>query len=139
MNLNKDEMVRIITVLKEKIPSLQALYLFGSYADGSAKKSSDIDIAYLADDTMNRVEKWEIGQYLASKLLKDVDLIDLKETNTIFRYQIIETAERIYGSGYDVESFETLAYSFYLRFQEERRPILESIYADKTVLSAKAG
>ncbi len=139
MVLRKNETARIITVLKEKIPSLQALYLFGSYANGTAKKSSDIDIAYLANDAMSRVEKWELGQYLASRLLKDVDLIDLKETNTIFRYQIIETGKRIYGSGYAVESFETLAYSFYLRFQEERRPILESIYADKTVLSAKAG
>jgi len=67
-------------------------------------------------------------------LCKDVDLIDMNQTNTIFRYQILSNAKRLYGDGYDVESFETLAYSFYLRFQEERKPIVDAIMRDKKVL-----
>jgi len=60
-------------------------------------------------------------------------LIELSSTNTIFRYQILSTAERIYGKGYEVESFETLAYSFYLRFREERQPIVDEIMKNKSV------
>ena len=124
----------ITDTLKKEIPKLQALYIFGSYADGSATKISDIDIAYLTPEVLTAVEKWNLSQKLANLLSRDVDLVALNETNTIFRYQIISTSERIYGSGYEVESFETLAYSFYLRFQEERKPIVDAICEDRKAL-----
>lgn len=123
----------IVNTLKQDIPKLQALYLFGSQSDGSATNKSDIDIAYLALEPLTSLERWDISQKLASLLYCDVDLVELKETNTIFRYQILSTAERIYGEGYEVESFETLAYSFYLRFQEERQPIVDEIMKNKSV------
>ena len=134
MYLSTQNRQLIVKTLKQEIPMLQALYLFGSQKDGSATTSSDIDIAYLAAKPLDNVERWELSQKLASLLSHDVDLIELSQTNTIFRYQILSTAERIYGEGYEVESFETLAYSFYLRFQEERKPIVDEIMKNKSVL-----
>ena len=116
---------------------LQALYLFGTQKDGSATTSSNIYVAYLTTDVLGNVERWELSQKLASLLSLDVDLVELSTTNTIFRYQILSTAERIYGEGYEVESFETLAYSFYLRFQEERKPIVDAIMENKSVFGKK--
>ena len=133
MILKKLDKQLIIDTLKQEIPKLQALYLFGSQNNGSATKKSDIDIAYLSQKPLSSLERWDISQKLASLLSLDVDLIELSTTNTIFRYQILSTAERIYGDGYEVESFETLAYSFYLRFQEERQPILDEIIKNKSV------
>ena len=83
------------------------------------------------------VERWELSNKLASLLSLDIDLVELSKTNTIFRYQILSTAERIYGEGYNVESFETLAYSFYLRFQEERKPIVDAIMENRSVFGKK--
>ncbi len=124
---------KIIDTLKNEIPKLQAIYLFGSQKDGSATKESDIDIAYLSKKTLLPLERWRISQKLALLLSMDVDLIELSTTNTIFRYQIISTAERIYGEGYEVESFETLAFSFYLRFKEERQPIVDEILKKRSI------
>lgn len=126
----------IIDTLNKKIPQLQALYIFGSYANETYTSRSDIDIAYLSTATLTTLQIWELSNLLASTLSIDVDLVDLKETNTIFRFQIISEGKRIYGEGYEVESFETLAYSFYLRFQEERQPIVDAVYKDKSVLKA---
>ena len=134
MYLKSKDKQLIVTTLKQDIPMLQAIYLFGSQRDGSATISSDIDIAYLAIRPLDNLERWKLSQKLASILSYDIDLIELSETNTIFRYQILSTADRIYGEGYEVESFETLAYSFYLRFQEERKPILDEIMKNKSVL-----
>lgn len=134
MYLDSKKKHLIIDMLKQEIPQLQALYIFGSQNDGSATKKSDIDIAYLSTQTLTAIERWDISQKLASVLSNDVDLIELYTTNTIFRYQILSTAERIYGEGYDVESFETLAYSFYLRFREERQPIVDEIMKNRTIL-----
>jgi predicted nucleotidyltransferase len=134
MSLTQREKDQIVTLLCNEIPMLQALYLFGSQSDGSASRESDVDIAFLSESTFSSLARWELSQKLASLLLKNVDLIDLKETNTVFRFQIISTAERMYGEGYDVEKFEMLTYSFYLRFQEERRPIVDAIKQDTSVL-----
>jgi predicted nucleotidyltransferase len=134
MSLTQREKDQIVTLLCNEIPKLQALYLFGSQSDGSASRESDVDIAFLSEDAFSTLARWELSQKLASLLLKNVDLIDLKETNTVFRFQIISTAERMYGEGYDVEKFEMLTYSFYLRFQEERRPIVDAIKQDGSVL-----
>ncbi len=133
MYLDNDKQLVLIELLKKEIPELQALYLFGSYADGTATDASDIDIAYLTTELFTPTQRWDISQKLAILLSRDVDLVDLSQTNTIFRYQILSTGSRIYGGGYDVESFETLAYSFYLRFQEERKPIVDEIMKNKSV------
>ena len=134
MYLKSKDKQLIVTTLKQDIPMLQAIYLFGSQRDGSATISSDIDIAYLAIRPLDNLERWKLSQKLASILSYDIDLIELSETNTIFRYQILSTADRIYGEGYEVESFETLAYSLYLRFQEERKSIVDEIMKNKSVL-----
>lgn len=134
MYLDSKNKQLIVKMLKKEIPYLQALYLFGSQKDGSATKKSDIDIAYLSIQALTSVECWDISQRLASLLSMDIDLIELSTSNTIFRYQILSTAERIYGGGYEVESFETLAYSFYLRFKQERQPIVDEIIKNKSIL-----
>ncbi len=133
MYLSIEDKQRIIDMLQHEIPALQALYIFGSQQDGTATKKSDIDIAFLSAEKIKSLQRWNISKKLAKELSRDIDLIELSQTNTIFRYQILSTAERIYGSGYSVESFETLAYSFYLRFQEERKPIVDAIMENKSV------
>lgn len=134
MYLSDEDKALIIDTLKDEIPELQAVYLFGSQKDDTATDKSDVDVAYLSSKRLTPVERWDVSQKLASKLSRDVDLVELSSTNTIFRYQILATADRIYGEGYEVENFETLAYSFYLRFQEERKPIVDEICYDRRVL-----
>ncbi len=124
----------IIEILKSEIPNILAIYIFGSFANGTANKKSDIDIAYLSKTELSSLDRWNISQKLANKLLIDVDLVDLYSANTVFRYQIVSNAERIYESGYDIEEFETLIYSQYLRFKEERQPIVDEIIKNKTII-----
>ena len=131
--LKKADKQLIVATLQEAIPKLQALYLFGSQSDGSATQKSDVDIAYLNQVPLGALERWEITKKLASLLSLDVDLVDIASANTVFKYQILSTGERIYGAGYEVEQFETLAYSFYLRFKEERQPIVDEIVKNRSV------
>ena len=136
MYLETVDKQKIIDTLKNELPKLQAIYIFGSQNDGTATQKSDIDIAYLSKKPLTNLERWSVTQKLALLLNIDVDLIELSSANTIFRYQIISTAERIYGEGYEVENFETLVYSFYLRFKEERQPIVDEIYKNKSIFGA---
>jgi len=134
--LSDEKQKIIINTLTSSIDGLQAIYLFGSQNDGTNTNKSDIDIAYLSTKKLSNVVRWDISQKLASALSIDVDLVELASTNTIFRYEILSKGSRIYGEGYEVEYFETLAYSFYLRFREERQPIIDEIMTNKSILGA---
>jgi len=137
MKLSKEIEAKIVAILQKEIPSLQAIYLFGSYANGFVNQESDIDIAFLSSSKIDTLKRWNIANLLARELLIDVDLINLQEANTVFRFEIISQGKRIYGSGFEVEQFEMLSYSFYVRLQEERKEIIENILEKRTVLGDK--
>ena len=119
---------KIIDFLTDTIKDIDAIYIFGSYADGNFTDDSDIDIAFLNKSELSSVEVWDISSSLSSLLKIDVDLIDLKNTNTIFRFEIISKAIKIYEiNEKEVEKFEDLTYSFYIDFNEIRKSIIDDI------------
>jgi uncharacterized protein len=123
--LEKKTKILITEFLKEQIPGLIAIYVFGSVADNSVTLESDIDIAFLTFQKISAVEKWKIQEELASKLNQDVDLIDLKDATTILRTEVVEKGKLIFtGDSYQVNHFEMITYSMYADLNESRQNIL---------------
>lgn len=123
--LEKKTEILIIEFLKDQIPGLIAIYIFGSMADNSFTPESDIDIAFLTFQKISAVEKWKIQEELASKLKQDVDLIDLKDATTILRTEVVENGKLIFsGDSYQVNHFEMITYSMYADLNESRQDIL---------------
>jgi predicted nucleotidyltransferase len=120
-----------IKFLVSRLPALLGIYLFGSQADGSARPDSDWDIAFLLSAPADSPEPYtlflmavELGEHLG----QTVDLVDLHQTKTDFRFQIISTAQRIYCADRTAcDSFEMVTYSMYQRFEEERKDIVEAV------------
>ena len=120
-----------IKFLVSRLPTLHGIYLFGSQADGSARPDSDYDIAFLLPAPADSPEPYtlflmavELGEHLG----QTVDLIDLHQTKTDFRFQIISTAKRIYCADRTAcDTFEVVTYSMYQRFEEERKDIVEAV------------
>jgi predicted nucleotidyltransferase len=130
-NLKKKTEISITEFLKDQIPGLIAIYIFGSMADNSATPESDIDIAFLTFRKISAVEKWKIQEELASKLNQDVDLIDLKDATTILQTEVIEKGKLIFsGDSYQVNHFEMITYSMYADLNESRQDILND-YKEK--------
>jgi predicted nucleotidyltransferase len=123
--LKKKTEILITDFLKDHIPGIIAIYIFGSMADNSATQESDIDIAFLTFQKISAVEKWKIQEEVASKLNQDVDLIDLKDATTILRTEVIEKGKLIFsGDSYQVNHFEMITYSMYADLNESRQDIL---------------
>jgi len=61
MKLSDSEIEIIINSLRSDISSLQAIYIFGSFADETASVSSDVDIAYLSEDSLSDIKRWELS------------------------------------------------------------------------------
>lgn len=75
-----------------------AVYLFGSAAENRLRSDSDFDLAYLADIHLSNYERFQLAQTLASFFNRDVDLVDLADTNTVFCAEVIAHGQVILDS-----------------------------------------
>jgi len=127
LEMNVDEK-EIILFLQKTIPSLKAVYLFGSMASGNNTKDSDIDLAFLSTSVLPSIARFDIAQALAIKLNKDVDLVDLNEASEVMRFEVISKGERIFSDGsQETENFEDKTYMLYIDLNENRMGILDDI------------
>ncbi len=72
-------------------------YLFGSYAKGKAKETSDVDLLISTDTTGLRY--YELTEKLREALHKRIDLLDLKQlsNNEELLREVLKEGVRIYG------------------------------------------
>ncbi len=111
--------------LKGKIPGLLGIYIFGSFANDTSTSNSDNDVGFLTYSKITPVEKWGIQEELSSRLLRDVDVVDLKDASVVLRTEVVDKGIRIYsGNTYEYDSFEMLTYSMYADLNESRSLIL---------------
>jgi len=110
------------------------IFLFGSFAKGTFREDSDIDIAFLSDKECSSYEVFMLAQHLASELGREVDLVDLKQASTVFKAQIVGTGKVIYCTD-DTKRmyFQMRAFKDYALLNEEREEILNRIRRRGTV------
>ena len=114
--------------LHTALPSLRAVYLFGSVVTEHFTEDSDIDIAVLTFEPMDALLRWELIQQLAIALNRDVDLVDLSTASTVMQFQVVSTGERIFtADATTMEWWELKVYQLYLTLNDDRKPILEAI------------
>jgi predicted nucleotidyltransferase len=118
----------IADYLTSKIQDLLAVIIFGSFANNSENRSSDIDIAFLSSKKISNIKRWELQEELASILDKDVDLVDLESASDVFRFQIASQGIVIYAdNSKDIELYLDKIYTIYLQLNDDRKAILEDV------------
>ena len=120
----------IVLQLRAALPSLQAIYLFGSVVTEHFTNKSDIDVAVMAPEPLDPLFRWELLQQLANELNRDVDLVDLTTATTVMQFQVVSTGERIFAAdAVATEWWELKVYQLYLTLNDDRKPILDAIQA----------
>ena len=122
---------QIMYTLQNAIPSLTCVYLFGSVAQASNGADSDVDIAFLASENIDNVERFSIAQSLALKLGKSVDLVDLSRSSEVFNMQVVAKGECLLNR--DSTGFEDNVFYKYIDLNEQRAGILDDIKESGTV------
>ncbi|MCE2572678.1 type VII toxin-antitoxin system MntA family adenylyltransferase antitoxin [Motilimonas eburnea] len=116
----------IIDFLRQALPDVKLIYLFGSHANGSATANSDFDMAILPSAPLDNVQRFNLAQELAIQLDRDVDLVDLLNASTVMQMQVVTTGKLLFGDP-DVDVvFSAQIYSMYGRLQEDRKDIIQS-------------
>jgi len=128
---------QIVAVLREKLPKLLAVYLFGSQALNMAGPDSDIDLAILAGGRQDTLTLWNLGQDLASMIDRDVDLLDLRAASTVMQYQIITTGRRLWKKDLQAGLFECAVLSQKTELDTARAALLQDIQREGRVYAGK--
>lgn len=129
----------IISVILKHYPKVQAIYLFGTFGTPMERPDSDLDLALLLSPSESPRDKSlafnPCHEELECLTGRSVDLINLRETNTVFQNEIISEGRLIYLSDEaGMDAFEMKVMSAYQKLNEERAGILEEIESSGKVL-----
>ncbi len=128
MILKQNQIDQVVSLLQAKVPSLRAVYLFGSGVTDTYSEESDVDLAALAEDTIGNKLIWDLKYELAELLKREVDLVDLKDASMVLKMQVVSAGIRVYEADYQAaEAWDSLVYSMYLTFNDDRKEILEKV------------
>lgn len=109
-------------------PETLAIYVFGSFGEQYETSQSDVDLALLTFQNIDTVELWRFAQSIAIGINRDVDLIDLRNASSVFKFQVVTTGKRIYCKDEkQCDAIENVYISRYIHFNEERADIIKSI------------
>ncbi len=83
----------ILKTLKEKLPEIQGIFLFGSFARNEQTEGSDIDVLAISDTL--KLEK--IGKLDFLCMPKNRLIEELEKDGTLFLWQIVQEAKPIFN------------------------------------------
>ena len=131
--LSEEIKKELVAMLNERVnPSFTII--FGSYAKGTAREDSDIDLGYYAVDLLSSYERFILAGELAQVAKREVDLVNIREVDTVFAMQIFSTGKLI--SCRDENEFlkqRMRAFSMYIDLNQQRADILQSIQKRESV------
>lgn len=82
-------------ILEKKLPNDEVI-VFGSRANGTAKPYSDIDLAVISKDGLDRNKLWELREaFEESDLPFCVDIVEYDKLSEKFKKEIMQNCKRI--------------------------------------------
>ena len=131
--LNAPDFSAVTDALKNAVPGLSAVYVFGSQVSGHAGPESDLDVALMADALLDAETLWELGSRLALVAKCAVDLLDLRAASTVMQYRIVTTGQRLWARDGQAALYESFILSQKTELDEARAGVLEDIGRTGTV------
>lgn len=124
----------IVDELCRALGGQTAVYRFGSSVDGTAHAGSDVDVAVLLPTRLEPAARFDLQERLATRLHRDVDLVDLAAASTVMAMQVVTTGRLLHDDAPGARGvFEDRTFSAYARLNEERRGILRRVAEEGTV------
>ena len=118
----------ILAAVREALPGVRRVYLFGSRAVGEEWPDSDLDLAVVLDGPADSVSLWMAGEDIASRLDVDVDLIDLLKADTVLKHQIVTKGRRLFAADpMDAERYEIFILNDMMDLNVIRAPLIADI------------
>lgn len=116
--LSEETQHQLIQIINQKLDT-DFIILFGSFAKGTEREDSDIDLAYFSKKQLSSYERFILSGQLAVISGCEVDLIDIKRIDTVFNMQIFAYGMPIYMDDKNEYIRQQMrAYSMYVTLNE---------------------
>jgi len=123
ISINTDNITQVL----KTFPLVEAAYLFGSMAAGTASNRSDMDLALVVDEPLGN-QKLDILAALTAKGIDNVDLVTLDKDDVVLKFEAVRLNKLIYAK----EQFDHGSYySRVIREYFDFMPILKEQRAAK--------
>lgn len=117
----------IVDHVSRELPSLLAVYAFGSQVQGTATPASDLDLAVLIEGKLDPLQAFDMSGKLADIAGCAVDLVDLRTASTVMQYQIVTTGQRLWARDSMAAIYESFILSEKTALDEARAPLISDI------------
>jgi predicted nucleotidyltransferase len=123
------------TVLR-LLPSVEALYVFGSFARGTAGADSDLDLAVLESTPLAPLRRLEAQRELSVLLDRDVDLVDLGTAGSVLRSEVVNGGMALFQRDpMRILDFEARVLGEYADLLDATRALRDDVRASGRVLA----
>lgn len=99
----------------------------GSFAKGTARPDSDVDVAALFDRTPDFMETLDLRERLSALLRRETDLVVLNDAGPIIGMQALKTGIRLFARKNEYEEFFVRTLNEYDDLKRLRAPIEEAV------------
>ncbi|MDM5332144.1 nucleotidyltransferase domain-containing protein [Ureibacillus composti] len=125
--LEEEIQAQVIKKLKQHV-NPDFIMLFGSFAKGTAHEKSDLDLAYFSNKQLLSYERFDLIGELALLCGREVDLVDIKQIDTVLTMQIFEHGIPLYIHNENEFIRQKMrAYSMYATLSEQRAVVIDAI------------
>lgn len=135
---NLQEVENILNENIDKLLSLfdiKLIYIFGSYAKGNNRKSSDLDIAVLMGEYAPLDKINLIGEFMDIFKRDDIDLVVLNDVNEVLKFQVIKYGKNVYKKSEENRIlFEARVMDEYMDmefFRKRQKEIMDMVFKEK--------
>ncbi len=114
--------------------NIKLIYIFGSFAKGTNREDSDLDIAILLEDNYSPLIKLQILDELVGIFnIENIDLVILNDVNEVLKFQVIKYGKVLYMNDLTTKIlFEAQTMSQYMDMEHFRN--IQNEYSRKKFL-----
>ena len=118
----------VTALLRNTLPQIDALILFGSTATGHARADSGVDLAVFGEASYSAAQLFDARMACEAVLRKQVDLIDLRKASTVLQMQVLKDGRYLLGENSPLAgAFELFSARSYEDWQITHRGLLQDI------------
>jgi len=130
MKITKKQQEKINKIGKKY--NLKLAVIYGSFAKGKNRQTSDLDIAVLGERELDFKTILELYSEFSDVFRdKEIDIKSLHRVDPFFRYQVMRDSILIYGKSLEYHNFKAYAFQAYMDSKDLLR--LEQIMSQKTI------